>query len=125
MQNNAEGLQIATIIKLVKNYAWELVRFSWLILIFAILLGGYLYYSKIKVPTQYLGAYTLTLNDSSGTDQSYLQQVLGGGLLAGLGSGPGTELSASNGSQIALLQELLHTRKILKLTLFEIGCEAA
>lgn len=110
---------MSAIIKIAKSYAWELIRFSWLILIIAALLGGYLYYSKIKVPTQYIGNYTLTLNESSGTDQSYLQQVLGGGLLAGLGSGPGSELSAGEGSQIAMLQELLHTRKILQLTLFE------
>jgi cell division protein FtsB len=118
-QSNAEGLQLSTIIQLAKSYAWELVRFSWLIIIIAALLGGYLYYSKLKVPTQYMGKYTLTLNETSGTDNSYLQQVLGGGLLAGLGSGPGSELSAGGGSQIAMLQELLHTRKILKLTLFE------
>lgn len=118
-QNNSEGIDMSTIIQIVKSYAWELLRFSWLILIIAALLGGYLYNSKLKIPTQYIGSYSLTLNQSSGTDQNYLQQVLGGGLLAGLGSGPGSELSAGQGSQIAMLQELLHTRKILQLTLFE------
>ncbi len=115
--NSSNGFDIATIIQIAKRYAWELIRFSWLIIILAVLLGGYLYYSKIKVPTKYLGNYSLTLNEASGTDQGYLQQVLGGGLLAGLGGG--SELDAGGGSQIAMLQELIHTRKILQLTLFE------
>jgi hypothetical protein len=105
------------IIKFVKSYLWELIKFSWLIAILAILLGYYMYQSKKKIPAQYAAFLSFTINEGSGADQSFMQQVLGGGLGFGildseLGIGKG-------GGGMAMLQELIKTRKTLELVLFE------
>lgn len=106
------------IIKIIKSYIWELFKYSWLIFILAILLGYYMYQSKKKIPAQYAAFLSFTINEGSGADQSFMQQVLGGNLGFGmldsdLGIGKGS------GSGMAMLQELIKTRKTLELVLFE------
>jgi hypothetical protein len=107
----------AEIIQLIKNYGWELIKFSWLIAILAFMLGYYMYRSKKSIPAEYAAYLSFSINENSGADQSFLQQVLGGGISLnmidadmGLGSG-------NNG--MAMLQELMKTRKTMELVLFK------
>ena len=110
---------ISDILKLVKSYFWELIRFSWLILGIAALLGWYMYNSKASQPRQFVANYTFMLNETSGTDQNFMQQVLGSGLLGFASGGGANDLSSGQGAQVAVLQELLKSRKILELALLK------
>ena len=105
----AENIQ-----KQLKRYAWLWLKWSWLTLILAAALGYYLYQSKAKLPTRYVARLSFSMNEGGGADQGYLQQVLGGGLFAGLGGG--SELASGN---MGRLQELLTTRRLLQMALFE------
>ena len=110
---------IGDILKIVKGYFWELIRFSWLILGIAALLGWYLYKGKASQPTQFIANYTFMLNETSGTDQGFMQQVLGSGLLGFASGGSANDLSSGQGAQVAVLQELLKSRKIIELALLK------
>jgi hypothetical protein len=105
------------IVKLIKTYGWELVKFSWLILIVSVLLGFYMYRSKKNIPAEYAAYLSFSINENSGADQGFLQQVLGGSISLnmidadmGLGSG---------NNSMAMLQELLKTRRTTELVLFK------
>jgi len=105
----AENIQ-----KQLKRYAWLWLKWSWLVLILAAALGYYLYQSKAKLPSRYVARLSFSMNEGGGADQGYLQQVLGGGLFAGLGGS--SELASGN---MGRLQELLSTRRLLQMALFE------
>lgn len=113
------AMSMGDILKIVKSYFWELIRFSWLILGIAALLGWYLYSGKAKQPKLYIANYTFMLNETSGTDQNFIQQVLGSGLLGFASGGGANDLNSGQGAQVAVLQELLKSRKIIELALFQ------
>ena len=113
--DKSSGISIKDVLKVVKAYLWELFKFSWLLAIFSLLIGYYLYRSKAKIPTTYTASLSFSYNEASGADQGFMQQVLGGGFL-GL-SGLDSELEGSSGK--TLLQELIKTRKTIELTFFQ------
>ena len=105
------------VIALVKSYGWELLKFSWIIAIVSLLLGFYMYRSKKIIPIEYAAYLSFSINENSGADQGFLQQVLGGtaslnmiDVDLGLGSG---------NNSMAMLQELLKTRRTMELVLFK------
>jgi hypothetical protein len=105
------------ILTLLKSYGWELLKFSWLVAIIALLLGFYMYRSKKIIPIDYVAYLSFSINENSGADQGFLQQVLGGAVSLnmidadmGLGSG---------NNSMAMLQELLKTRRTMELVLFK------
>jgi hypothetical protein len=105
------------ILKLLKSYGWELLKFSWLIIILAALLGFYMYQSKKNIPVEYAAYLSFSINENSGADQGFLQQVLGGAaslnmIDADMGLGSGN-------NSMAMLQELIKTRKTMELVLFK------
>jgi hypothetical protein len=110
------GFSVEKLLNLAKIYFWELLKYSWVIAALAIVLGYYMYQSKKKIPVQFTAFLNFSLNESSGADQSFMQQVLGGSL--GIGSlDPDLGLGQSGG--MPMLQELIKTRKTLELVLFQ------
>jgi hypothetical protein len=115
MQDNEKSS--LNILRLLKSYGWELLKFSWLIAIVALLLGFYMYRSKKIIPIDYAAYLSFSINENSGADQGFLQQVLGGAasfnmIDADLGLGSGN-------NSMAMLQELLKTRRTMELVLFK------
>lgn len=105
------------IIKLLKVYGWELIKYSWLIILLSGLLGFYMYRSKKIIPIEYAAYLSFSINENSGADQGFLQQVLGGTaslnmINADMGLGTGN-------NSMAILQELIKTRKTIELVLFK------
>jgi hypothetical protein len=104
------------IVKLIKSYGWELLKFSWIIVIISVLLGFYMYRSKKIIPIDYAAYLSFSINENSGADQGFLQQVLGGSISlnmidADMGLGTGN-------NSMAMLQELMKTRRTMELVLF-------
>jgi hypothetical protein len=115
MQDNQKSS--LNILSLLKTYGWELMKFSWLIVIIAVLLGFYMYRSKKIIPIDYAAYLSFSINENSGADQGFLQQVLGGAaslnmIDADMGLGSGN-------NSMAMLQELIKTRKTMELVLFK------
>jgi hypothetical protein len=115
MQDNQKSF--LNILTLLKSYGWELIKFSWLIVIIAALLGFYMYRSKKIIPIDYAAYLSFSINENSGADQGFLQQVLGGAaslnmIDADMGLGSGN-------NSMAMLQELIKTRKTMELVLFK------
>jgi hypothetical protein len=115
MQDNQKSS--LNILTLLKSYGWELIKFSWLIVIIAALLGFYMYRSKKIIPIDYAAYLSFSINENSGADQGFLQQVLGGAaslnmIDADMGLGSGN-------NSMAMLQELIKTRKTMELVLFK------
>ena len=115
MQNNTKSS--LDIIKLLKSYSWELFKFSWLIISIAALLGFYMYRSKKIIPVDYVAYLSFSINENSGADQGFLQQVLGGAASLNMIDAD-MGLGGENNS-MAMLQELIKTRKTMELVLFK------
>lgn len=118
MQKTAQNISTFSpekIKKIAKEYLWELIKFSWLIVIIAIGIGYYMYQSKKKIPIDYVAYLSFTINEGSGADQSFMQQVLGGGMGFGLFD---SEIGKGS-SGVQMLQELIRTRKTMELILFK------
>ena len=115
MQNNTKSS--LDIIKLLKSYSWELFKFSWLIISIAALLGFYMYRSKKIIPVDYVSYLSFSINENSGADQGFLQQVLGGAASLNMIDAD-MGLGGENNS-MAMLQELIKTRKTMELVLFK------
>jgi hypothetical protein len=107
MQNNTKSS--LDIFKLLKSYSWELFKFSWLIISIAALLGFYMYRSKKIIPIDYVAYLSFSINENSGADQGFLQQVLGGAASLNMIDAD-MGLGGENNS-MAMLQELIKTRK--------------
>jgi hypothetical protein len=103
--------------KLVIRYLIELLKFSWLVILLGVVLGSYMYFSKKSEPTIYTSYLSFTVNEASGADQPFLEQVLGFGL-PGLSS-ISSEMGLKGEGGKSILQELIKTRKTLELALFK------
>jgi hypothetical protein len=115
MQDNQKSS--LNILTLLKSYGWELIKFSWLIVIIAALLGFYMYRSKKIIPVDYAAYLSFSINENSGADQGFLQQVLGG--TASLNMIDADMGLGSGNNSMAMLQELIKTRKTMELVLFK------
>jgi len=122
--NNSEqdsksgAFSIQDIIRLVQSYIWELIKYAWVIAIFALALGYNMRQSKVKIPVQYVAFLNFSINESSGADQSFMQQILGSGMLGITALDSDLGLGKASGG-MPILQELIKTRKTIELVLFQ------
>lgn len=115
--SSSSSFSAEDIFHLVKSYVWELIKYSWVIAILALAMGYYMRQSKAETPTRYTALLNFSINESSGADQGFMQQVLGSGML-GIGS-LDADLGLGSTGGMPMLQELIKTRKTLELVLFK------
>ncbi len=101
-----EQLSMVEILKIVKEYSIEVLKYSWLIAIFAIFLGKYMRDRKLSVPTTYSANISFTVNKVATQNQQNIASIFGG---AG---------TAENSVSFKRLQEIIVTRKIISRVLF-------
>lgn len=107
----AKELSIHDMLDLAKVYLREVIKFSWLIAGLAVLLGYYLYQRKLKEPIYYTASLSFMMSEDKGFQQGMLGSLLGVSMNMEGGGGGGLTLNK--------LEELLTTRKIIQLTLFQ------
>ncbi|WMX17289.1 MULTISPECIES: hypothetical protein [unclassified Aureispira] len=101
-----EQLSMADILQIAKEYAIEVLKYSWLIAIFAVLLGKYMRDRKLSTPTTYTATCSFTVNKVATQNQQNIASIFGG---AG---------AAENNVNFKRLQEIIVTRKIISRVLF-------
>ncbi|MCH2044483.1 MAG: hypothetical protein MK212_10240 [Saprospiraceae bacterium] len=106
----SEGTNLFEILGTVKIYAFELLKFSWLIIGLAILGGWYMRKRKMATPVTYTATLSFMLNES---DQSVKSTIIGNLGLVGM-SNP----DAGNDLNLNKISELMVTRKLIGLALF-------
>jgi hypothetical protein len=99
-------LDMADLLKIAKEYGIEVIKYSWLIIIIAILLGKYMRDRKLSTPTTYTANCSFTINEIATRNQQNIASIFGG---AG---------SAENNLSFKRLQEIMVTRKIISRVLF-------
>ncbi len=92
--------QLELFLSILKAYGFEVLKYSWLILICALLLGYYMRNRKLKDPTIYTADFSFKFNDLIKEEQNSISTLFGGG-----GSG-------SVSLTINKLKEIIFTRKI-------------
>lgn len=105
---DSEGpqLSIGDMIQIAKEYAIEVLKYSWLIAIFAILLGKYMRDRKMSSPTTYTANFSFSVNKFATQNQQNIASLFGGSAI------PEADVNFKR------LQELLTTRKIILRVLF-------
>ncbi|MBL4648670.1 MAG: hypothetical protein JKY03_02990 [Aureispira sp.] len=104
-----EGKQqfdMVDLLKIAKEYAIEILKYSWLIAIFAIFMGKYMRDRKLSTPTTYTANCSFTINEVATQNQQNIASIFGG---AGI---------AENSLSFKRLQEIIVTRKIISRVLF-------
>lgn len=101
-----QQLSMADILKIVKEYAIEVLKYSWLIAILAVLFGKYMRDRKLSTPTTYTANCSFMVNKDATQNQQNIASIFGG---AG---------SAENNVNFKRLQEIIVTRKIISRVLF-------
>lgn len=99
-------LDMVDLLKIAKEYAIEVLKYSWLIAIFAILMGKYMRDRKLSTPTTYTANCSFTINEIATQKQQNIASIFGG---AG---------AAQNNLSFKRLQEIIVTRKIISRVLF-------
>lgn len=94
------------ILAITKEYGVEVLKFSWLIVIFAFLFGKYMRDRKLSSPTTYTAELSFTINEEVTKNQANIASLFGGA---------STE---SNNLNIKKLESLISTRKIILKVLF-------
>lgn len=105
-----EGLNLFEVFAMVKVYAIELLKFSWLIIGLAVLGGWYLRQRKMATPITYTATLTFMLNES---DKSVKSTIIGNLGIGGMASG-----DAGGTVSLGKISELMVTRKLIGLALF-------
>lgn len=101
-------ISLKEILVIVKSYSWELLKYSWIIVIVAFIFGKYMYSRKMSSPTIYTGDLSFVFNEVvSQTDQSV-------NMLFGKMGGA----SESKTPNLAKVREVFKTRKIVLKVLF-------
>ncbi|BDS11909.1 GumC domain-containing protein [Aureispira anguillae] len=99
-------LSIADMLKIGKEYFFEVIKYSWLIVIFAIFFGKYMRDRKLSTPTTYTANFSFTVNKLATENQQNIASLFG--------SSAKPEANVS----FKRLQEILITRKINLRVLF-------
>ena len=103
------SFDLQDILIIVKDYSIEVLKFSWLIVICAYLLGTYMRNQKLESPTTYTAPYSFTVNKIATEKQQNIASLFGG-------SGG----SAAEGNvNFKRLKELILTRQIMLRVLFD------
>lgn len=101
-----QQLSMKDILKIAKEYVIEVLKYSWLIVIFAVLFGKYMRDRKLSTPTTYTANCSFMVNKDATQNQQNIASIFGG---AG---------SAENNVNFKRLQEIIVTRKIISRVLF-------
>lgn len=99
-------LDMVALLKIAKEYSIEVLKYSWLIAIFAILMGKYMRDRKLSTPTTYTANCSFTINEVATQNQQNIASIFGGAA------------SAENNLTFKRLQEIIVTRKIISRVLF-------
>lgn len=103
---NEPQLSIGDMLKIAKEYLIEVLKYSWLIVIFAIVLGKFMRDRKLSSPTTYTADFSFTVNKLVSQNQQNIASLFGGGGVAG------------ENVNFNKLRELIKTRKIILQVLF-------
>lgn len=101
-----QQLDMVDLLKIAKEYSIEVLKYSWLIAIFAVLLGKYMRDRKLSTPTTYTANCSFTINEVATQNQQNIASIFGG-------TG-----GAENNLSFKRLQEVIVTRKIISRVLF-------
>lgn len=105
-QEEEQSLSMNEIIAIAKEYAIEVFKYSWLILIGAFLLGKFMRDRKLSSPTTYTADFSFAMNEKVSESQQNIASIFG-------------NVSVS-GAQVTMpkLERLLTTRKVISNVLF-------
>jgi len=106
VEEEKQQLSMADLLKIAKEYIIEVLKYSWLIAIFAVLMGKYMRDRKLSTPTTYTANCSFTVNKIATQNQKNI---------ASLFEGAG---AASGGVNFKRLREIVVTRKIISRVLF-------
>lgn len=106
VEEEKQQLSMADLLKIAKEYIIEVLKYSWLIAIFAVLMGKYMRDRKLSTPTTYTANCSFTVNKIATQNQKNI---------ASLFEGTG---AASGGVNFKRLREIVVTRKIISRVLF-------
>lgn len=101
-----QQLGMAELLKITKAYTIEVLKYSWLIVIFAVLMGKYMRDRKLKTPTTYTANCSFTVNELAAQNQQNIASIFGG-----VGA-------AESNVSFKRLQDIIVTRKIISRVLF-------
>jgi len=104
-----EAFSFKDTLKIIKAYSFEVLKYSWLILILALLLGKFMYDRKMSSPTTYTAVFSFALNEVVSENQRSIASIFG----SQMGSG-----GAESTLDFKKLQEVIVTRKIISNVLF-------
>ena len=105
---NEEGtsLSMKELLGIAKEYFIEVLKYSWLIAIGAILLGTYMRNRKLSAPTTYTADFSFAVNEKATQSQQNIASIFG-------------NIAASDAEiNIPKLERLLKTRKVISNVLF-------
>jgi hypothetical protein len=108
MKNNQNTQPKINIIKITKEYGWEIIKYSWLISIISFFVGFYMYYTKKNLPIIYTASLSFSVNEGGVPVNSANKEELENIFNMSFGS-----------SNKTVLMELLKTRRVLELVFFE------
>ena len=108
-QNTSKApLSTQQMLDIAKAYAWTLFKFSWLMVLMAVVVGKLMRDRKLDSPTTYTANYSFTINKEATKKQQNIASLFGG-------PGGGTEENVN----FKRLQELVLTRQVLARVLFD------
>ncbi|MFT5646886.1 MAG: hypothetical protein ACI976_001572 [Aureispira sp.] len=99
-------LDMVDLLRIAKEYSIEILKYSWLIAIFAFFIGKYMRDRKLSTPTTYTANCSFTINEVATQNQQNIASIFGG-------TG-----AAENNLSFKRLQEIIVTRKIISRVLF-------
>lgn len=106
--STSDNGSLANLLPILKAYAIELLKHSWLIVLLAVLLGMYLRNRKLSTPTTYTADLSFKVNEEASQTQQNIASLFGGGI----------SKEASSNVSFKRLQELILTRKVMSKVLF-------
>ncbi len=105
-----DEITLGELINLIKEYILTAFRYWWILLLFALLIGGYNFYKSYNQEEIYTATLTFMLNNGEEGGRSPLTGLMGQiGLPGGMGGS----------SNFAKMAELMRSRKIILKSLFE------
>jgi len=102
-------LSIGEVIAIAKAYGFEILKFSWLMILAGVALGWYMRERKLSSPTTYTAHAYFRMDESTGETQQNIASLFGTGGL----SQSGSELTLKS------LNEIIKTRLIVNKALFD------
>ncbi|MCH2022569.1 MAG: hypothetical protein MK207_08840 [Saprospiraceae bacterium] len=104
------SISIRDLLSIAKDYLMEVIKYSWLIVIVALLFGKYMHYRKSSTPTLYTADFSFKFNEIINEKHHSISSLFD----------QGTQLNYSNDylSDLKELQQIIVTRKIFLKVLF-------